>query len=370
MPKYPKDEIDVGNYGVDGDYHAGPISTHGSSAGKPNERQVSIVSKEVYDLLTASLDVEIEPGAFGENMLVEGLGDLSELASGDVLRIGEPCGDSRHGTEQAVLQPRLHRQERVEGLRGQEGNSRNGGLHRQGAARRRGLDRAGSNGRSMTKRVLIVGAGAVGSYISGWLSHEGHDVTVLDPWTEHVKAVNERGLSVSGPHEPFTASLEMLNIHEAQRLTRRPAFDIGLICVKSFDTSWAATLAARFIGDDGYLVSAQNCWNDPALAAVVGADRAVGLVMSSIQVALYEPGVVARGGKETPTRRGLRRVPGRRARRPRFQAPARTRRHAGGHRRRTSHGQSLGRAMGQAVPELHGQPGHRHIRHGYVRPCQ
>ena len=150
----------------------------------------------------------------------------------------------------------------------------------------------------MTRRVLVVGAGAVGSYISGWLSHEGHEVTVLDPWTDHVAAVNERGLSVSGPHEPFTASLEMFNIHEAQRLARRPPFDIGLICVKSFDTTWAATLAARFIGDDGYLVSAQNCWNDPALAEVVGAERAVGLVMSSIQVALYEPGIVARGGKE------------------------------------------------------------------------
>ena len=150
----------------------------------------------------------------------------------------------------------------------------------------------------MTKRILVVGAGAVGSYISGWLSHEGHEVTVLDPWSEHVAAVNERGLSVSGPHEPFTASLDMLNLHEAQRLARRPAFDIGFICVKSFDTSWAATLAARFIGNDGYLVSAQNCWNDPTVAAIVGADRAVGLVMSSIQVALWEPGVVARGGKE------------------------------------------------------------------------
>ena len=150
----------------------------------------------------------------------------------------------------------------------------------------------------MTKRILVVGAGAVGSYISGWLAHEGHEVTVLDPWAEHVAAVNERGLSVSGPHEPFTIKLDMLNLHEAQRLARRPAFDIGLICVKSFDTPWAATLAARFIGSDGFLVSAQNCWNDPALAKVVGAERAVGLVMSSIQVALYEPGIVARGGKQ------------------------------------------------------------------------
>ena len=89
MPKFPRDEIDVGTFGVDGDYHAGPICKHGSKAGKPNDRPVSIVSKEVYDLLTSSLDVEIEPGAFGENLLVEGLGDLSDLAGGDVLRVGD-----------------------------------------------------------------------------------------------------------------------------------------------------------------------------------------------------------------------------------------------------------------------------------------
>ena len=89
MPKYPRDEIDVGTFGVDGDYHAGPIRKHGSGAGRPNDRTVSVVSKEVYNFLTASLDVEIEPGAFGENLLVEGLGDLSDLAGGDVLRVGD-----------------------------------------------------------------------------------------------------------------------------------------------------------------------------------------------------------------------------------------------------------------------------------------
>ena len=38
MPKYPRDEIDVGTFGVDGDYHAGPICKHGSKAGKPNDQ--------------------------------------------------------------------------------------------------------------------------------------------------------------------------------------------------------------------------------------------------------------------------------------------------------------------------------------------
>ena len=88
MPKYVLDEVEVGKYGVIGDYHAVEISEHGSSAGKSNLRHVSIVAKELYDSLNAQLDLEIEPGAFGENFLVEGLGELSELAGGDVIRLG------------------------------------------------------------------------------------------------------------------------------------------------------------------------------------------------------------------------------------------------------------------------------------------
>ena len=149
----------------------------------------------------------------------------------------------------------------------------------------------------MSARVLVVGGGAVGSYVSGWLSHTGHDVTVLDAWSEHVAAVKQNGLHVSGPHEPFVAEPAMLDLHESQRLARQGPFDVGFVCVKSFDTPWAATIAGRFVKSDGYVVSAQNCWNDPAVAAAAGAKRAVGLIMSGIQVALWEPGIVERGGK-------------------------------------------------------------------------
>src|SRR5712692_10099818 len=45
----------------------------------------------------------------------------------------------------------------------------------------------------------------------------------------------------------------------------------------------------------GYVVSAQNCWNDPTVAAVAGVSRAVGLVMSRISVALWKSGEVERG---------------------------------------------------------------------------
>jgi len=53
----------------------------------------------------------------------------------------------------------------------------------------------------------------------------------------------------------------------------------------------------RHLGPQGFVVSAQNCWNDPLIASIAGADRAVGLVMSKIGVALWKPGEVERGAE-------------------------------------------------------------------------
>ena len=145
------------------------------------------------------------------------------------------------------------------------------------------------------KKLLFVGAGAVGSYIGSFLSRAGHDVTFVDPWAEQVDAINARGIAVTGPHDPFTARPKAVHLHEAARL---PAdFDIAIVTMKSYDTAWAAPLAARHLGPRGYVVSAQNCWNDPVVAAMAGADRAVGLVMSKIGVALWKPGEVERGAE-------------------------------------------------------------------------
>src|SRR5262245_21345055 len=145
------------------------------------------------------------------------------------------------------------------------------------------------------KKLLFVGAGAVGSYIGAFLSRAGHDVTFVDPWAEQVDAINARGIAVTGPHDPFTARPKAVHVHEAAGL---PAdFDVSFVTMKSSDTVWAAPLAARHLGPKGYVVCAQNCWNGPLVATLVGADRAVGLVMSKIGVALWKPGEVERGAE-------------------------------------------------------------------------
>lgn len=145
----------------------------------------------------------------------------------------------------------------------------------------------------MARKILFVGAGAIGSYLGAFLTRSGHDVTLVDAWAEQVETIRQRGVAVTGPHDPFEARPAAVHLHEAARLPRD--FDIVLVAMKVYDTAWAAQLALRHVAPSGFVVSAQNCWPDPTVASVVGAERAVGLVMSKIGVACWKPGQVERG---------------------------------------------------------------------------
>jgi 2-dehydropantoate 2-reductase len=149
---------------------------------------------------------------------------------------------------------------------------------------------------SSNKRIIFIGAGAVGSYLGGWLSHTGHCVTMVDMWDKQVETIRENGLQVKGPHDSFVTHPAMYHLHENELVAREDQFDIGFVAVKAYDTSWAATFIDKYVKPDGYIVSSQNTWTDPAMAAAVGTERAVGLVMSSISVAMWEAGKVERPG--------------------------------------------------------------------------
>jgi hypothetical protein len=93
--KEPHDSADITRLGIPGDKHYGE-TRYSSSARKwvANNRPVTVVGVEATRDASARLEVDqIPPGGLGENVLVEGLGDLSDLAEGDVLRFMPP-GDA------------------------------------------------------------------------------------------------------------------------------------------------------------------------------------------------------------------------------------------------------------------------------------
>ena len=97
----------------------------------------------------------------------------------------------------------------------------------------------------MTKRIAVVGAGALGGYVGGTLAHLGHDVTLIDAWPEHVETIRSRGLELDGvtPEERFVVrKAKTLHLTEAQHLAKERPIDIAFISMKSYDTEWATTM--------------------------------------------------------------------------------------------------------------------------------
>ena len=62
----------------------------------------------------------------------------------------------------------------------------------------------------MGKRIAFVGAGAVGGYVGGYLAHLGHDVTLIDPWPEHIETIRRDGLQLYGLEVNHLLARELL----------------------------------------------------------------------------------------------------------------------------------------------------------------
>lgn len=148
----------------------------------------------------------------------------------------------------------------------------------------------------MSPRIAIVGAGAVGGYVGAHMVQAGHDVTFIDGWPEHVETMRASGLTVTHLKDvaPFNVPVRALHITDIQGLSKERRIDIAFICVKSYDTAWASAMIAPYLAPGGYAVSLQNCINEPVIAAIVGEDRTLGSIASSITVELTGPGQVFR----------------------------------------------------------------------------
>lgn len=82
VPKLPVDEQWVGPLGLADDRHNEPIPLHGGG-----DQAVCIYSMEAISRLVAE-GHNVFPGAFGENLTLEGI-ELDSIGAGDRLTIGE-----------------------------------------------------------------------------------------------------------------------------------------------------------------------------------------------------------------------------------------------------------------------------------------
>jgi len=152
------------------------------------------------------------------------------------------------------------------------------------------------------KRIVVFGAGAIGGYTGGNLAHNGFDVTLIDPWPEHIETIRRDGLAIEGVSEAefVRARPKTLHLTEVQNLAKERPIDICFISMKSYDTEWATLMMRQYLAPGGYVVSLQNCINEERIAGIVGWGKTVGAIAAILSAELYAPGKIRRTGAKNP----------------------------------------------------------------------
>ena len=145
----------------------------------------------------------------------------------------------------------------------------------------------------MGRRLAFVGAGAVGSFVGGMLAKTGEDVTLIDGWPEHIRAIKDEGLLITGTHGRMVVAVEALHIHEVQRLVNSP-LDLTFIATKAYDTEWAAALIKDYLRPGAPVVSLQNGFNEERISRILGGQPVVGCIASTLGAEIIGPGHVSR----------------------------------------------------------------------------
>ena len=138
----------------------------------------------------------------------------------------------------------------------------------------------------LNKRIAILGAGAVGSYIGLKLIEHGFtDVEFVARSGYNV--LKEKGLTVKNYTDKSPYNVKVNASKELSGL-----YDAVLICVKSKDTVNAAKQASNHLRDDGFVVSIQNGVENPdIISAFIPADKIITNVIYMTAV-MQEKGVL------------------------------------------------------------------------------
>jgi 2-dehydropantoate 2-reductase len=153
-------------------------------------------------------------------------------------------------------------------------------------------------------KVLIIGAGAIGSLVAHRLGQAGHSVTVVAR-APYVRALNQRGLLIA--EDGRATSATGIRAVEHTDALGEARFDLVLITTKAFDTAVAAVQAHPFVRSGAQVIVLQNGVGGVEIArgilttSLVGGNLFAGVITISVEVlkpAVIEPHYSrsARGG--------------------------------------------------------------------------
>ncbi len=135
-------------------------------------------------------------------------------------------------------------------------------------------------------RIAVMGAGAIGGITGALIAEAGEDVTLVDPFSEHVNKINWDGLRVIGELGEHVVKVPAVSPDNLGG-----TFDLVFLAVKSVDTDEAIDAVRGHMSDEAPVVSLQNGINEEHIAELIGGERTIGA--STYYSATFEaPGLV------------------------------------------------------------------------------
>ncbi len=104
-------------------------------------------------------------------------------------------------------------------------------------------------------KIGILGAGRMGSLVAGFATKGGAECYLIDPWQEHVDAINADGLTIfNNEDEPFTVACKAFTSPEQVG----EKMDIIIVLVMGDKTDEAVSAAMCLAGEHTYCLTLQN----------------------------------------------------------------------------------------------------------------
>ncbi len=121
-------------------------------------------------------------------------------------------------------------------------------------------------------KILVMGAGAIGSVFGGFLARGGHEVALVGR-ARHMDAIQREGLRISGILGEHT----VINLLARTSIPDEGGYELVLLTVKSYQTGDAVLELDRTLRDKAPILSLQNgLGNLEAVSEIAGTDRTLG----------------------------------------------------------------------------------------------
>lgn len=126
----------------------------------------------------------------------------------------------------------------------------------------------------MTDKILIYGAGAMGTVLGAYLSRAGANVLLVTRNSSHVNALNEGGARISGGAE----FCQKVRACTPENLSGR--YDVIFLMTKQRENPEICRFLQDYMTENGVVCTMQNGLPERGIAEILGEDRTLGCAVS------------------------------------------------------------------------------------------